>query len=35
VLDQVRAQGYTGHGIRVCAVDGTPLRELATPAIPW
>lgn len=32
VLDDVRQQGYTGHGIRVCRPDGTVLQELATPA---
>jgi 2-polyprenyl-6-methoxyphenol hydroxylase-like FAD-dependent oxidoreductase len=32
ILDEVRALGYTGNGIRVCATDGSVIAELATPA---
>lgn len=31
VYDEVAAQGYVGEGIRVCAVDGTYLRDIPTP----
>ncbi len=33
VYDEVAAQGYVGQGIQVCAVDGTPLKQLDTPVI--
>jgi 2-polyprenyl-6-methoxyphenol hydroxylase-like FAD-dependent oxidoreductase len=32
VLDEIRALGYTGNGIRVCAIDGSVIAELATPS---
>lgn len=32
VLDEVRAQAYTGDGIQVCGIDGTPLHRVPTPA---
>ncbi|WAU82277.1 FAD-dependent monooxygenase [Streptomyces sp. Qhu-G9] len=31
VYDEVAARGYVGEGIRVCAVDGTHLRDIPTP----
>lgn len=31
VLEDVTAEAYVGEGIRVCGVDGQPLRELQTP----
>ncbi|MER6137059.1 FAD-dependent monooxygenase [Streptomyces sp. NPDC001815] len=31
VYDEVAARGYIGEGIRVCAVDGTHLRDIPTP----
>jgi 2-polyprenyl-6-methoxyphenol hydroxylase-like FAD-dependent oxidoreductase len=34
VYDEVAAQGYVGEGIRVCAVDGTHLRDIPTPMPP-
>ena len=34
VYDAVAAQGYVGEGIRVCAVDGTHLRDIPTPMPP-
>jgi 2-polyprenyl-6-methoxyphenol hydroxylase-like FAD-dependent oxidoreductase len=30
IYDEVAAQGYTGDGIRVCAVSGAPLQEIVT-----
>ncbi|WP_194910005.1 FAD-dependent monooxygenase [Catenulispora rubra] len=30
VYDEVAAQGYVGEGIRVCGVDGEPLRDVPT-----
>ena len=32
ILDEIRALGYTGNGIRVCATDGSVIAELATPS---
>lgn len=32
ILDDIRALGYTGNGIRVCSMDGSVIAELATPA---
>jgi len=32
ILDEIRALGYTGNGIRVCRTDGSVIAELATPA---
>ena len=32
ILDDIRALGYAGNGIRVCAMDGSLIAELATPA---
>jgi 2-polyprenyl-6-methoxyphenol hydroxylase-like FAD-dependent oxidoreductase len=34
VYDEVAAQGYVGEGIRVCGVDGEPMRDLPTPIPP-
>lgn len=34
VLDEVLQQAYVGDGIRVCAVDGSVIEELATPMPP-
>jgi 2-polyprenyl-6-methoxyphenol hydroxylase-like FAD-dependent oxidoreductase len=34
VYDEVAAQGYVGEGIRVCGVDGEPIRDLPTPMPP-
>lgn len=34
VYEEVAAQGYVGEGIRVCAVDGEPIRDVPTPAPP-
>jgi 2-polyprenyl-6-methoxyphenol hydroxylase-like FAD-dependent oxidoreductase len=31
VIEQVLAHAYVGNGIRVCSVDGTPIRDLPTP----
>jgi 2-polyprenyl-6-methoxyphenol hydroxylase-like FAD-dependent oxidoreductase len=31
VYDEVAAQGYVGEGIRVCGVDGVPIRDIPTP----
>lgn len=31
VYDEVAAQGYVGEGIRVCRVDGEPIRDIPTP----
>ncbi|MGH3876823.1 MAG: FAD-dependent monooxygenase [Actinophytocola sp.] len=34
VYDEIAAHGYVGEGIRVCEVDGTPIRDLPTPVPP-
>jgi 2-polyprenyl-6-methoxyphenol hydroxylase-like FAD-dependent oxidoreductase len=34
VYDEVAAQGYVGEGIRVCRVDGVPIRDIPTPMPP-
>lgn len=34
VYDEVAAQGYVGEGIRVCGVDGEPIRDIPTPIPP-
>ncbi|MFB7513124.1 FAD-dependent monooxygenase [Streptomyces sp. NPDC056144] len=34
VYEEVAARGYTGDGIRVCAVDGTHIRDIPTPMPP-
>lgn len=34
VYDEIAAQGYVGEGIRVCGVDGEPIRDLPTPVPP-
>lgn len=34
VYDEVAELGYVGEGIRVCTVDGEPVRELPTPIPP-
>lgn len=34
VYDEVAAQGYVGEGIRVCGVDGVPIRDVPTPIPP-
>lgn len=34
VYEEVAAQGYVGEGIRVCTVDGEPIREIPTPMPP-
>lgn len=32
IIDQLIAECYTGHGIRICNVAGEPITDLATPA---
>lgn len=34
VYDEIAAHGYVGEGIRVCTVDGEPVRDLPTPMPP-
>jgi len=34
VYDEIAAQGYVGEGIRVCGVDGEPIRDIPTPIPP-
>lgn len=34
VYDEVAAHGYVGEGIRVCGVDGEPIRDIPTPMPP-
>ncbi|MGW3645719.1 FAD-dependent monooxygenase [Streptomyces sp. NPDC000878] len=34
VYDEIAAQGYAGEGIRVCGVDGEPVRDIPTPMPP-
>ena len=34
ILDEVMRHAYTGNGIRVCAMDGSLIRELPTPMPP-
>lgn len=34
VYDEVAARGYVGEGIRVCGVDGEPIRDIPTPIPP-
>lgn len=34
VYDEVAARGYVGDGIRVCRVDGEPVRDVPTPMPP-
>lgn len=34
IYEQVAAQAYVGHGIRVCNVAGVPMDEVATPIAP-
>ena len=34
VYDEIAAQGYAGEGIRVCGVDGEPVRDIPTPIPP-
>ncbi|MGY0070770.1 FAD-dependent oxidoreductase [Streptomyces sp. QTS137] len=34
VYDEIAAQGYAGEGIRVCGVDGEPIRDIPTPMPP-